>query len=166
MLTIVSSAAFADYPVSKVKPKELEVLAEAVRTENHRKRALEAQTGYICCFGLHSLLMNKLTRGLLTFATRDDKDFFEWNTDGIDWGRVAEKVIQLLHIFDGCSFSWVIAGIDGCELPSNGTGLRNPLAGGSSSEIYTHPVGHSRDHKIASSDQSYTYGYYQLGSDS
>lgn len=30
-----------------MKAKELEVLAEAVRTENHRKRALEAQKGYV-----------------------------------------------------------------------------------------------------------------------
>ena len=30
-----------------VKAKEIEVLAESVRTENHRKRALEAQKGYV-----------------------------------------------------------------------------------------------------------------------
>ncbi|KAF7981605.1 hypothetical protein HWV62_32668 [Athelia sp. TMB] len=93
MLAIVSSAAFADYPVLKVKPKELEVLAEAVRTENHRKRALEAQTG-----------------GLLTFATRDDKDFFEWNTDGIDWGRVAEKVSTAANFprtAQDCAILWL-----------------------------------------------------------
>ncbi|KAF7973216.1 hypothetical protein HWV62_15815 [Athelia sp. TMB] len=93
MLAIVLSAAFADYPVLEVKPKELEVLAEAVRTENHRKRALEAQTG-----------------GLLTFATRDDKDFFEWNTDGIDWGRVAEKVSTAANFprtAQDCAILWL-----------------------------------------------------------
>ncbi|KZP24602.1 hypothetical protein FIBSPDRAFT_856792 [Athelia psychrophila] len=76
-----------------MKPKELEVLAEAVRTENHRKRALEAQTG-----------------GLLTFAPRDDKDFFEWNTEGIDWGRVAEKVSTVANqprTAQDCAILWL-----------------------------------------------------------
>lgn len=35
-------------------------------------------------------------RGLPSFVTSDDKspDFFEWNTEGIDWDRVAEKVFH------------------------------------------------------------------------
>ena len=79
-----------------MKAKELEVLAEAVRTENHRKRALEAQKGCAVddpvAMKLHLRRFNP--RGLPSFATHDDKsqDFFEWNTEGIDWDRVAEKV--------------------------------------------------------------------------
>ena len=77
-----------------MKAKELEALAEAVRTENHRKRALEAQKGCVLC---DNTLLNctlQYLRGLPSFATRDDnsQNFFEWNTDGIDWDRVAEKV--------------------------------------------------------------------------
>jgi hypothetical protein len=81
-----------------VKTKELEVLAEAVRTENHRKRALEAQKGYSKSAIVHRAyslsLSHLIISGLPSFASRDDKsqDYFEWNTEGIDWDRVAEKV--------------------------------------------------------------------------
>lgn len=36
--------------------------------------------------------------GLPSFASRDDEsqDYFEWNTEGIDWDRVAEKVTSYL----------------------------------------------------------------------
>ena len=79
-----------------MKAKELEVLAEAVRTENHRKRALEAQKGYVGCQFARIMLTTANPRGLPSFAPRDDtsQNFFEWNTDGIDWGRVAEKVLS------------------------------------------------------------------------
>lgn len=86
-----------------MKNKELEALAEAVRTENHRKRALDAQKGYVILFIIRGVLSPTCIanhfRGLPSFATRDDKahDFFEWNTEGIDWDRVAEKVAGLLY---------------------------------------------------------------------
>ena len=39
-------------------------------------------------------------RGLPTFAARDEesRDFLEWNTEGIDWDRVAEKVRQTIYL--------------------------------------------------------------------
>ncbi|KIM83791.1 hypothetical protein PILCRDRAFT_818814 [Piloderma croceum F 1598] len=81
--------------IHPMKAKELEVLAEAIRTENHRKRALEAQKG-----------------GLPSFAPRDDtsQNFFEWNTDGIDWGRVAEKVSSVASLprtARDCAIRWL-----------------------------------------------------------
>ena len=86
-----------------VKAKEIEVLRESVRTENHRKRALEAQKGYVHipppATIFHCHLITTL-RGLPTFAARDDEahDFLEWNTEGIDWDRVAEKVWRTIYL--------------------------------------------------------------------
>ena len=51
-------------PLHSVKAKELEVLAEAVRTENHRKRALEAQKGYIIYTLALNIIHNRLIPGV------------------------------------------------------------------------------------------------------
>ncbi|KAF9222032.1 hypothetical protein BS17DRAFT_784332 [Gyrodon lividus] len=63
--------------VRTMKAKELEGLAEAVRTENYRKHALDAQR-----------------RGRPTFPNIGDRttDFLELNKKGLDWDRIAEKM--------------------------------------------------------------------------
>ncbi|EGO01660.1 hypothetical protein SERLA73DRAFT_158888 [Serpula lacrymans var. lacrymans S7.3] len=60
-----------------MKYREIEALTEAVRTENYRRHALDAQS-----------------RGHRAFAAITDQpsNYLELNKAGIDWGRVAEKV--------------------------------------------------------------------------
>ncbi|OJA09929.1 hypothetical protein AZE42_04876 [Rhizopogon vesiculosus] len=57
--------------------RDLETLREAVRTENYRMHALDAQR-----------------RGNPVFASLSDQppDYLEFNKEGIDWERIAEKV--------------------------------------------------------------------------
>ncbi|KAF9247109.1 Homeodomain-like protein, partial [Melanogaster broomeanus] len=61
-----------------VKAKELEALAEAVQTENYRKRALDAQRGYRSS----------------NFPNVGDQatNFLELDKEGLDWDRIAEKM--------------------------------------------------------------------------
>lgn len=78
-----------------MKAKELEVLAEAVRTENYRKYALENQT--MCALqsfqnDRYSLNVIGSTRAALGSVNTELEAFVENNTAGIDWERVAEKV--------------------------------------------------------------------------
>ncbi|KIJ70493.1 hypothetical protein HYDPIDRAFT_23596 [Hydnomerulius pinastri MD-312] len=60
-----------------MKPKELEALAEAVRTENYRQHALDAQR-----------------RGRPGFSDVSDQspNYLELNKEGLDWDRIAEKM--------------------------------------------------------------------------
>ncbi|KIK95648.1 hypothetical protein PAXRUDRAFT_368727 [Paxillus rubicundulus Ve08.2h10] len=62
--------------VRTMKAKELEALAEAVRTENYRKYALDAQR-----------------LGRPTFPTITDS--LELDKEGLDWDRIAEKMSSL-----------------------------------------------------------------------
>ncbi|KAF8843148.1 hypothetical protein BDN67DRAFT_964789 [Paxillus ammoniavirescens] len=66
--------------VRTMKARELEALAEAVRTENYRKYALDAQR-----------------RGRPTFPTIGDQvtNSLELNKEGLDWDRIAEKMSVL-----------------------------------------------------------------------
>ncbi|GJE84916.1 snRNA-activating protein complex subunit 4 [Phanerochaete sordida] len=63
--------------VHPMKPADLEALADAVRSENHRIYALEAQR-----------------RGQQPFVALNEhpQPFFEQNKEGINWERVAQKV--------------------------------------------------------------------------
>ncbi|EMD41117.1 hypothetical protein CERSUDRAFT_91875 [Gelatoporia subvermispora B] len=63
--------------IHPMKPTELEALADAVRSENYRLHALDAQRRGHPAFG-----------GLNDFPP----GYFELNKDGIDWERVAMKV--------------------------------------------------------------------------
>ncbi|KAH7916774.1 hypothetical protein BJ138DRAFT_1052189 [Hygrophoropsis aurantiaca] len=60
-----------------MKPKELDALTEAVKTENYRRLALDAQR-----------------RGQHSFVDVADQppDYLELNKEGLDWDRIAEKV--------------------------------------------------------------------------
>lgn len=62
------------HPMTK---KDLETLREAVRTENYRMHALDAQR-----------------RGNPVFTSLNDQpsNYLELNTEGLDWDRIAEKV--------------------------------------------------------------------------
>ncbi|KII95876.1 hypothetical protein PLICRDRAFT_34825 [Plicaturopsis crispa FD-325 SS-3] len=60
-----------------MRNKELEILAEAVRTENYRKHAFDAQR-----------------RGQQPFELVHDKNYFEINKEGLDWDRIADTVSQ------------------------------------------------------------------------
>ncbi|KAG6330842.1 hypothetical protein ID866_8250, partial [Astraeus odoratus] len=66
--------------IHPMKARELEALAEAVRTENYRKMALEAQL-----------------RGFPTFADigQQSPRNLELNKDDLDWDRIAEKVSRI-----------------------------------------------------------------------
>ncbi|KAL4081961.1 hypothetical protein V8B97DRAFT_139631 [Scleroderma yunnanense] len=66
--------------IHPMKARELEALAEAVRTENYRKMAFDAQI-----------------QGLPAFADMNQQSprNLELNTDGLDWDRIAEKVSRV-----------------------------------------------------------------------
>lgn len=137
-----------------VKAKELEVLAESVRTENHRKRALEAQKGYVDYIRSPAVIFAKnfprhlitTLRGLPTFATHDDKarDFLEWNTDGIDWDRVAEKVRQTVYLGPILSNLTPLVGLLGRWHASNSSRLCNTMARRKTPSICSFSVDRSR----------------------
>ncbi|KAH7888000.1 Homeodomain-like protein [Phlebopus sp. FC_14] len=63
--------------VHTMRPRELETLREAVRTENYRRGALDSQR-----------------RGLPAFSDLREQpsNYLELNTEGLDWDRIAEKV--------------------------------------------------------------------------
>lgn len=80
-----------------MKAKELDALAEAVRTENYRKYAFDAQKRYMLSF-VHTTFQlcytNATVRGLDPFSSLDDKsqNAMELNKEGLDWERIADKV--------------------------------------------------------------------------
>ncbi|TFK56090.1 hypothetical protein OE88DRAFT_1606944, partial [Heliocybe sulcata] len=63
--------------IHPMKNKELDALAEAVRTENYRMHAYEAQ---------------RRGQNALTSLNQQPQSYFEINKEGIDWDRVASKV--------------------------------------------------------------------------
>lgn len=78
-----------------MKPKELEVLAEAVQAESYRKRALDIQKR---CALLHQnpFIIHVFDgRGCQAFPDIDTLTPRALGLDvkGIDWNRIAEKVI-------------------------------------------------------------------------
>lgn len=84
-----------------VRAKELEDLAEAVRTENHRLYALREQRKYEAPF-IHpqrstSHLRSSIS-GNAALVQRPPEEFLQLNGEGIDWERVASAV--------GASFSF------------------------------------------------------------
>lgn len=81
--------------ILSVKASDLEALADAVRSENHRIHALEAQKR--CVFGVYEPLVRyvtELVRGQQPFVSLNDypMSYFEQNKHGINWERVAQKV--------------------------------------------------------------------------
>ena len=79
-----------------MKSKELDALAEAVRADNYRKHAFEAQrrfaTSLCSCISLTPFILS--SRGLNAFSNLDDQaqKAIEVNTEGLDWERISEKV--------------------------------------------------------------------------
>lgn len=78
-----------------MKVADLEALADAVRAENHRVYALEAQARY-CIFNLARLrcLIAGILRGQQPFVglNQHPQSYFELNKECINWERVASKV--------------------------------------------------------------------------
>ena len=78
-----------------MKTKELEDLAEAVRTENHRLYALREQRKYDTCLiqvqrsASHNCFPNS---GNAALSQKPPEEFLEFNSEGIDWERVASTV--------------------------------------------------------------------------
>lgn len=88
---------FLDSDPLKVKARELEVLAEAVRTENYRKHALDAQSRFLRSLSfviLSSYGIKLFYRGRPAFSDVGDQspNYLELNKEGLDWDRIAEKV--------------------------------------------------------------------------
>ena len=80
-----------------MKAKELEVLAEAVRTENLRREALNAQARFASRFlDLRRLMtvqsLSSLNRGQGLVNYRPAGAEMERNKEGLDWVRIAERV--------------------------------------------------------------------------
>ena len=78
-----------------MKAPELEALADAVRSENYRLHALQAQARSVRCIPYHCTRLTKRDhRGLPPFLGTGDQSppDFSRNKDGIDWDRVAQKV--------------------------------------------------------------------------
>ncbi|KAH7931295.1 hypothetical protein BV22DRAFT_1190583 [Leucogyrophana mollusca] len=78
-----------------MKGKELDTLTEAVRTENYRRCALDAQR-----------------RGHQSFADMSDQspDYLELNKEGLDWDRIAEKVSSVstsIRTARECEIRWL-----------------------------------------------------------
>lgn len=78
-----------------MKAKELEDLAEAVRTENHRLYALQEQRKY----GVPFVHLQRSTSQLRSFNSgnaaltqKPPEEFLQLNSKGIDWERVASAV--------------------------------------------------------------------------
>ncbi|OCH93548.1 hypothetical protein OBBRIDRAFT_885384 [Obba rivulosa] len=83
--------------IHPMKSTELEVLADAVRSENYRLHALDAQRRGMPAFG-----------GLNDFPP----GYFELNKDGIDWERVAMKVsssnsVTVQRSAQECKIRWL-----------------------------------------------------------
>lgn len=78
-----------------MKAKELEDLAEAVRTENHRLYALQQQRKYGIP-PIHAEVLTSYPRpvdsGNAALFQKPPEQFLELNTEGIDWERVASTV--------------------------------------------------------------------------
>ena len=75
--------------------KDLETLREAVRTENYRMHALDAQRRFVLPYvRLGDGLANSSSRGNPVFASLSDQppNYLELNKEGLDWDRIAEKV--------------------------------------------------------------------------
>lgn len=81
--------------LSAVKVADLEALADAVRAENHRVYALEAQARYrILNLTRLRCLIAGMFRGQQPFVglNQHPQSYFELNKEGINWERVASKV--------------------------------------------------------------------------
>jgi hypothetical protein len=74
-----------------VKSKELESLAEAVRLENRRLRAYEAQRRSAYPYHPNGYLIT-VSRGEHSFTSQYSMTDVE-STEGLDWKRIASKVI-------------------------------------------------------------------------
>jgi hypothetical protein len=77
-----------------VKAKELEDLADAVRTENHRLYALQEQRKYVP--SVHPQVLASHSRsfdsGNAALVQIPPEEFLQLNSEGIDWERVASAV--------------------------------------------------------------------------
>jgi hypothetical protein len=76
-----------------VNKRDLETLREAVRTENYRMHALDAQRRFVL-FYVRDGVANSSFRGNPVFASLSDQppNYLELNKEGLDWDRIAEKV--------------------------------------------------------------------------
>ncbi|EPQ59573.1 hypothetical protein GLOTRDRAFT_34698 [Gloeophyllum trabeum ATCC 11539] len=83
--------------IHPMKAKELDALAEAVRTENYRMHAYEAQ---------------RRGQNALTSLNQQPQSYFELNKEGIDWERVASKVSSSISSYvqrsaKECEIRWL-----------------------------------------------------------
>lgn len=78
-----------------MKAKELEDLAEAVRTENHRLYALQEQRKYGAPF-IHSHRSvshpRSFNSGNVALVQDPPEEFLQLNIKGIDWERITSAV--------------------------------------------------------------------------
>ncbi|KZT26955.1 hypothetical protein NEOLEDRAFT_1061658 [Neolentinus lepideus HHB14362 ss-1] len=83
--------------IHPMKNKELEALAEAVRTENYRMHAYEAQ---------------RRGQNALTSLNQQPQSYFEMNKESIDWEGVASKVSSSISSYvqrsaQECKIRWL-----------------------------------------------------------
>ena len=77
-----------------MKTQELEVLSEAVRSENYRLHALQAQARSVVLLTSGDVITHSLAHSGLSafFVAGDPPPDFNSNREGIDWERIAQKV--------------------------------------------------------------------------
>lgn len=85
---------------STVKAQELEALADAVRSENYRVYALQAQAQSVPSHLPSSQPFTLSYRGLQFYAglAEPPPGFINTNKHGIDWVCVAQKVNALTNV--------------------------------------------------------------------